>query len=271
MRLNRRRFRVALRPRVRSQRRAQAAALLMTLALGGGAWWVVKNAPRREWKSSDLIGKLPIPDIFKVQTITIVGAPEQLAAAAHRLLDRPAGTVWGFRSPYAAARRAKAQLTSLRQVRVRRDWFKRDVRFELELHSPIAAVTRRGAPAGWLSDTGAVMTAPAGLFPEEARPVVELGSAPASDYFALAEFLKTATQEQMMPAPLSKVAYVSADDGWEMTLSDGTRIQWGNLNWTEHKLARLRQVAADAAARLGRGFVADLRYFDEGKVLVRGL
>jgi hypothetical protein len=46
-------------------------------------------------------------------------------------------------------------------------------------------------------------------------------------------------------------------------------VSWGRLDWTREKLARLAEAVADARRREPGAFSADLRWFEDGKVLLK--
>ncbi|TPW19960.1 MAG: hypothetical protein FD126_2166, partial [Elusimicrobia bacterium] len=101
-------------------------------------------------------------------------------------------------------------------------------------------------------------------------PRVELGAFPAGgDLGGLARLVLSAGSEGALPAKPLAYAYDARERGWTVTLEDGTTLAWGGLDWTEEKLRRLREVLADAAGRVPKGFTADLRYFEDGRILVR--
>ncbi|MDE2491316.1 MAG: hypothetical protein KGM24_10740, partial [Elusimicrobia bacterium] len=102
---------------------------------------------------------------------------------------------------------------------------------------------------------------------------VDVAGAPAADLRALAEAWPQLTAPGALPAPLAEMLYRSPADGWEARLTDGTRVLWGGLNWTGQKLARLGEALADARAKApkARAFAADLRWFADGKVVLRPL
>ena len=68
---------------------------------------------------------------------------------------------------------------------------------------------------------------------------------------------------------VSGMRFISSQEGWRATLEDGTSVQWGALNWTGEKLSRLREVMEDARGRGLERVSADLRYFEDGKILLR--
>ena len=73
-----------------------------------------------------------------------------------------------------------------------------------------------------------------------------------------------------LPAPLARVGFRDAYEGWEVAFADGTVVLWGGLDWTREKLSRLREVLSDGRAEAAP-VLADLRFFEDGRVLLRPL
>jgi hypothetical protein len=85
----------------------------------------------------------------------------------------------------------------------------------------------------------------------------------------LAEFMETVRAPGSLPAGLERLRFEPEDDGWIAALSDGTALFWGDLRWTRQKIERLKEVLEDAKPRFGKVNAVDLRYFADGKILVR--
>jgi hypothetical protein len=175
--------------------------------------------------------------------------------------------------------------------RVRRDWSGRSARVEVALRRAAARLRRAGRPAGFLDEGGAVFESPAELYPE-ARLTVEAGGAGAEQLKGLPAVLEALARDAGLPA---QVAFRSAYEGWEVRLQDGTQVLWGDLRWSREKLSRLHEALCDARAggigsSAGAGrtdlltaragpdarrsgasgpMLADLRYFEDGRVLLR--
>jgi cell division septal protein FtsQ len=198
-------------------------------------------------------------------SVTIEAQPDSLRQSAIDFLSSR-----GRLSPAAQAAALRDGFPCLKSVTVRRDWLKRTARLELALRTGIAAAVVKGRPAGYLSEDGVVFAAPAGLYAVVA-PVVDAAGAGPEDLKTAAKIVRAAAQPGALPAALESVAFVSAQDGWEARLVDGTAVLWGDGRWTGDKFSRLREVLADARTQSGAPahFVADLRYFEDGRVLLR--
>ncbi len=249
-----RRVRVAMRPKVRSQRARRRAAVLAVLFLGALAAVTARKLAR-----DFSIGRMK--DELMPAATTVVGAPDALKAPIEDFLR--AGRTTG---------ELLQKFPCLASARLRRDLFSRTARFEVTPRSAIAAVEKSGRAAGYLSEDGVVFEAPAEVY-EVAAPVVDPRDASQDELKRLAAFLPLAARADELPAPLARMTFVSAQDGWSARLADGTVLLWGSLSFAPQKFARLREVILDAKARDGeprlKAMEADLRYFEDGKILLR--
>lgn len=200
-------------------------------------------------------------------SVTVVGQPESLRQAAVDFLSSR-----GRLSPASQAAELQTAFPCFKAVSIRRDWLKRTARLEFTLRGAAAAATLRGRAAGYLSDDGVVFAAPDGIY-AVAGPVVETAGASSDDLKTAVKLSRAASLPGALPAALESLRFVSTQDGWEARLADGTTVLWGDGRWTSDKLARLREALADARAQAAAPakFVADLRYFEDGRVLLRPL
>jgi hypothetical protein len=236
------------------------------LFLGGAAFVLMRHFTLDQISIPDISIAL-MPKAIAIRLATIEGAPPSLQ---NRLMDE-LGPVhaWGLLEPYHAKDRLLRDFPCLQSVRFERDWREHRVRFVVELRHPIARVTRDGQPSGWLSDAGVLFTAPPDTYPDTDLVQVDLGRGGDSDSVQLSRFLQETMKGNDWPAPLVRVAFRSPEEGWDLTLTDKTRILWGDLKWTPQKLSRLKEVLADARMRGRVGWATDLRYFEDGKILMR--
>jgi hypothetical protein len=100
-------------------------------------------------------------------------------------------------------------------------------------------------------------------------PTVEVAGASAGELSSLAREWPVLSAAGSFPAALIQMSYGSPDSGWEASLADGTKVQWGRLEWTREKLSRLSEAVADARSKEPGAFSADLRWFEDGKVLLK--
>lgn len=256
--MRRKRHRVSLRPKLRGQRLRQRAALGTLVILAAGAFVTLRHFGRSLPELAEVKARLS-PGL---KTIELDGAPEALSAKMKDFL--------AVRHDSAAERGAalEREFPFLKMVSVRRDWLKGSARFTVKLRQPLAVVMRGGRPGGFFDADGVVFSAPETLYPSFS-PTVDLGAAGASHLKDLAAYLQSAGQAGAFSSPLRGMRFLSESEGWEVSLEDGTRLLWGELGYTEEKLSRLREVLADARGRFAGLLTADLRYFEDGKVLLR--
>ncbi len=230
------------------------------LALGAGAVFAARHAFQTLPSWSEVKTRLSP----RIESVSVEGAPAPLdAELAAFLRDAPG-------DPAQRSAALRLRWPCLKSVTASRDWLKKSVRFKVELHQAVARAEHPGRPAGFLSETGEVFAADAALYPD-ARILVDAGSADRVQLERLAQTLEAVGRARSLPSPLAAMRFVSAADGWEARLQDGTAVLWGELGWTEEKLVRLREVLADARERFAGTLSADLRYFEDGKVLLKPL
>lgn len=261
---------------MRARRAAEGACVAIVLLLAAAAFFMARHVavgggrygPRRLW--AGLAARLPVPGPLRVGATVVMGAPPALEPLLIAAVGAAPAGGWGAMEPRRIARRLKEGFPCVREVRVRRDWLRRAATFEIVLQRPLGRVVFRGRTL-WLTAAGTPFEVPDGVFPLEEFPVVDPGPGTLvpEDWTAVAQFMTAVSKEGALPSRLERLSYRSDDEGWEAGLADGTRLLWGRLSWTEAKLGRLREVLGAAGAKRGGGVTADLRYFEDGKILVR--
>jgi hypothetical protein len=258
---HRRRFHVVARPQARARRARLLGAAGAVLILGAVAVAAARHAAGALQRAGF---SLSAAGPGAPESVIVDGAAEPLRA----LFQAAADAAGGSAGEKAAA--LKAKFPCVADVTVRRAWGERRSTLTPSLRRAAAPALRRGKPAGFLGDDGAVFTAPEGAY-VLSGPGVDVAGAGEADLKALAREWPALSAPGALPAPLSEMAYVSegADGWWEARLTDGTAVAWGRLDWTKEKLARLREALADARGKTPGAFAVDLRYFEDGKVLLR--
>lgn len=252
-----RRYRVVVRPKERARRARAFAALVALVALGGVAWATVRRMAAELKTTREAAAAAPAES-----SPVIVAGPEPLRSLAQAAADA---------APGGAGEKAEALKTRfpmIADVRVRRAWTEKTATLELVTRRAIAPATRKGKPAGFLGDDGTVFAAPEGAFMLTGASV-EAADAPAGELAALAREWPVLSAAGALPSALESMAFRGRDDGWLARLEDGTEVQWGRLEWTREKLTRLAEAVADARAKEPGSFSADLRWFEDGKVLLK--
>jgi hypothetical protein len=210
----------------------------------------------------------------RVIPASLPGTPEAavVAGVAEPLLSQAqaaADDVTGSAGDKAAA--IRRLFPCIADVAVRHSWGDASATLTPALRRAIAAALRRGRSAGYLSEDGAVFSAPDGMY-ETSGPRADVGDADPVALRALAREWPALSASEAFPTALAEMSWVSGsgeDASWQARLSDGTTVQWGRLAWTKEKLARLSEAMADARAKVPGAFAADLRWFEDGKVLLK--
>ncbi|MBI3296648.1 MAG: hypothetical protein HYZ75_00685 [Elusimicrobia bacterium] len=266
------RHRVRLRPKARAARRSTVGRAAGVAALAAAAALVLMLKP---WERVSLptVGWGPLGKFLAVESAVVQGVPPEAAHELEAALALVPGEPWG---PFEAQRRAELLLERfawLEQVSASRSWLRRSAFFMAVPRGAVAAVSgarRLGPGPAWLGEDGRLFSAPAGVVPAEGLPRLDLAGWPdGAELAPAARLIAAAAAPDALPANPSAFAYDAREKGWRVELEDGTRLVWGGPEWTPEKLVRLREVLADAGPRLGRGFTADLRYFEDGRILVR--
>jgi hypothetical protein len=250
--------------RRRSTAGIAAAAVFFAASLIALFW----ARPWRVLDASDL-DKVPGSDLARVRALRVAGVPDALAVRMLDRVDWRPGNFWGPSRPAREARDLLGDFSCLKTVRARRYWGRREVVFEAGLRSPVARVAD-GKRRRFLDPSGVVFDDPLRVVEAEGLPEIELSGVPEDlDLGPVAGLIGAGTAPGALPAPLIGVRFVSADAGWEGFLADGTFLEWGRVEWTGLKLRRLRQVLEDAGPRLEGTLTADLKHFEDGKILIR--
>ncbi len=284
------RHKVVLRKKVRNRRLTRFGFAAAFLLLGGWAALTLRHVSG-ELPSAEDIAAFLVPG-----HIEIAGLPPSLEATVRTAIVEESG---GLASRLDII---KGRFPMIRSIDASRMWFQDSIRLRFDLHKAVG-VSRKGRQTSYLSADGTLFKAPKEFYPDD-FPKVELGRAESPVVKKLAAYLEFVHSPDSFVSPLRRMSFVSDAEGWEARLEDGTRILWGDLRWTSEKLMRLKQVLDDVRSpyhssnsrsgtsptegaaggrssgpfgnRLGpqggpqaAGILADMRYFEDGKILVR--
>lgn len=253
----RRRFRVVARA-VDRTRRAKTAAVALALVLLGA----LAAASARHSAAVLSRMRLSLPVVSSAESALVDGISEPFRSRAQAVVDAAPG------SAGEKAEALRAKFPCVADVSIRRSWGEKRATLVPVLRRAVAAALRRGKPTGYLGADGSVFAAPAGVF-DFSGPSVDVAGASEKDLEALVREWPALSHTGSFPSPLALLAYRSPEDGWQARLMDGTTILWGRLDWTKEKLSRLSEALNDAHAKAPGVFAADLRFFEDGKVLLK--
>jgi hypothetical protein len=254
-RASRRRFRVIARPQQRARRAQLTGAFAAVLLLGA----VAAIAARQTLASMRMRASAPA-----APGRVVVDGPENFRALAQTVVDATPG------APGDKAAALKARFACVSDVTVSRGWGDAASTLTPVLRRAVAPALVGGHAGGALGEDGTVFAAPDGVY-ALSGPFVDPAGADANSLRDFARAWPTLNAAGALPSPLSAAQYKGPVDGWQLRLEDGTIVQWGPLTWTQEKIARLKEALADARSREPGAFAADLRFFDDGKVLLKPL
>jgi len=211
----------------------------------------------------------PLSRLARVDALEFDGVPEAVAWVLRDAIGWRPGDIWGVARPRRVCRSLLERFPCLGDLDYSRSWADHRVSLHASMRRPLARTASKGKPAGLLWENGVVFDPPWAEASVDGLPLVDIGGKPPdAELGGLADLLKAVSGPDAVPAALLEAAY-EPGDGWALQLADGTRLLWGKSGWTEEKLARLRQVLADAKPRFGRTLTADLKHFEDGKIFVR--
>lgn len=249
-----RRQQVSLRVKVRDRRRRIVARFFLLLALFGGGWIALK--------ASDLPGRLRrwAGPLLVVESVDASRVPEPARAEVQRAMDPWAGRSVGLLEVGRQEKALRAKLGYLDGLKLERSFSTRIVTASAGLKAPVARVI--GGSIRWLGADGEIFDAPPGLY---TGTLFEL-KAPKTDV-DLKPFV--AFLGELGPKlGIVRGEYEGPEEGWTFWDGTGLKLKWGQLSKGPEKLQRLSQVLDDAKGRFGGVGTADLRFFEDGRVLV---
>ena len=252
-----RNLKVALRPQERKARKRKILSTLMVFALGTAlalSWSRLKESG--SFIEASISRVIPVP-----KTVAVKGAPESLKTEILSFLDSQNVHSWKNKSSDVRRR-----FPFLESVHLRRDFFSQTLVYHVVLRQAIAVVIE-DKDSSFLDDQGKLFKAPQELYQNPIPTILDVKMEPKA-LRRVAAFLKKISSLPL-PSPIKSLRYQSPVNGWLLSLNDGTRIDWGNLKWTDDKVKRLNAVMADAKTYVKGNFFVDMRSFSNGKIFVK--
>jgi len=246
--------RIELRVRVRERRRRGAGRVVAASVVAAAAVWGLGRfqLPGRVRRS--------VEPWLVVASVDASGVPETVRAAVAGEIRPWVGRPLGPREALRRERFLGERFPYLSGLRVSRSWWRRAVSVSAALRRPVA----RLEGGVWLDPDGTVFEAPGRVLGDlQDLPRVEGPCAP-ERLRALGPFLADVRGR----LALARIA-AGPDEGWTFEAPGGPRVVWGGLDGTSGKLDRLDQVLEDARRRFAGVESVDLRFYEDGRVLVR--
>ncbi len=248
---------VVLRPQQRKARNRKVVFIFAILILGAALVlsWVRLKKSFFNFKQS-VAAAIPFP-----RTVEVEGVPDSLKPEVLSFLNSQNPVSWQNRSGDI-----KNHFPFLRTVHLSRDFFSRGLVYHIVLRQAVAVFSGRDGRS-FMDAEGTLFKAPKKLYE---RPVPEILDTDANlkTLRPVARFLvKVASLP--LSSPIESLHFLSPVNGWSVELQDGTRIDWGDFQWTKEKVKRLNAVLADAKTYAKGHLFVDMRSFGDGKVFVK--
>lgn len=251
-----RRQRVVLRSSAKSRRRKGLAAVVVLGVLAALGARAVKDQLGKGRSPARLIPAL------RARAVTVDGLADPAKSEVAELFKDWKGRPLGELDLADARETLAASAPGLRADAVERNWLLRSVRLKVARRRPLARCKDSRRAATVLDDAGELYEAKDA--PEDLPAAACAGTRSVDERRAMAEFLNAWGVSNGLALKTVK----ATEAGWELELADGTQVRWGSAEAMAAKLGRLKSVLEDGQRRFGGVRSADLRFFDQGKVLV---
>jgi hypothetical protein len=177
------------------------------------------------------------------------------------LLPHSRFSLWYPWTGYGLARRVRAKHSAVRDVELHRDFTARSVEVRLIPRAPIVQWNHQGVDA-----EGVIFA----MSPEVAEKLPKATLLSAASVPALGRWLARASAVTEF---WRRVKEVKGDARGQLAVltESGTWVTWGrpDVEGVREKAVTLVRVLEDAHAHLGGAATADLRFFDEGRIIVK--
>lgn len=244
-----RRQRVALRVKLKRENGRRWLAVVLAGAAAAAAYKAASKADLRDLKST------AVSEALSYRSIEVAGVPPEVKEQMLALAGRPPA----FGKEQELLERWGRAFPAWRPVSASRNVIERRWEVAWAPRTPLARLADGRAVDDEGRAFGAAAPLPASL------PLAEAAAAGPEAWKGLAAILAAESKAGLPPVARAKP---EAGGGWSLVLADGTSVAWGDAGRSAEKAARLSAVLQDARKRFP-AVSADLRYFDDGKVLVR--
>lgn len=256
--MQKRRPRVTLRAKARTQRNRRAASLLLLAFLSCG---LVYQAPKA-WAT---VSKIDAPQWSRwhFQGVRVKCANPETAAAIAAAVRFPSGVEVSTRDCAVVARAIEAAFPAVNAVKVSRNWFTKQLEIKADMRVPIAVI----ADGRLVDENGRLYTV--NISTPDMAGLFHVSAATAAPVLpAHAVILVKAVQANAELFPSKPVKLCCLTETTEVFLKDGTRIKWGGEGFVREKAMRVAQVYNKTSGKFPAPYNIDLSYFEDGKILL---
>jgi len=232
----------------------------------------------RAWRYAEKLADKKIPS-WKIGEVEITGLPDGSRSDIIKALNLEPGRKWLDSDSMLLGSKIDSEFQYLSSFAFKKKWISRKVNVQITLKSPVAKINMGGF-SGYLDKSGGVFPAPEGFYGKDlVRVEIGLSYAKAAEERAvrhkfpgLAGFISDINlKRKFLSAEISAIEYLPEEEEFILRLADGSRVRWGEREFTSAKIERLNQILEDSKNRLACPVNADLRYFKDGKIIVNAI
>jgi len=250
-------------------RRAKAAAV--ALAALGLAIFAAAQAPRAFAYARSRVGA-PQWAKWKLARMDFSSVPRDHAQGVERELALRHGAELTARDAARLEKSLADKFPALRNVRVSRNWISKELAVSAERRVPVARLCFTGGATAFVDENGEVYAAePAGG--DASVLDINVADGAAGDKFepeTVAAFRALRDSLRSFPCKPETVS-LEGRNLLSLRLEDGSLVDWGGLEHTAEKAARLAQVYSRMRERARGPYRVNMRYFDDGRILLSGM
>jgi len=256
----RRNYKVSVRLKVKRRRMKWGAAFLFFAAILGAAVWAAPKAAR---SAANL--RPPEWARWRYNFISVSGAPAEIFSGLEKTLGIKSGQELSGRDMAGLEKKILAAFPAIREAKAVRRWPGGELVLRITMRNPVAALTC-AAQTRLVDENGELYSAEASTsalvrVEAESLPKKTVGSETAAVIKELSGLSEALRPSQVYLGKKSMA----------LALSDGSRVDWGGTDFTSEKIARLSSVLGKAPSFFAGPYRVDLRYFEDGRILLSKL
>jgi len=264
--LKRRKYKVAVRHKVQARRTKNFAVLLLAGALAAVAAVQLPSVYRK-------ISSFHAPKwtVWRLKEARISGGDDVLRSRILSVFSLAPGRELSGRNVRRMENELPKMFPNIRRAVVSRSLFGGVLDVKLEKRIPVARAAGFASPQ-LVDETGEIYEARPGEG-EELLPVsFPEGFSGVSVGPEIARLLGAVSAYGAdFPSRPSAVRYDNHSDAVTVELSDGSVLDWGTREYTAEKIARLSQVFPKARSKISGPYTVNMRYFENGRIIISRL